>query len=471
MSAVPQALEDLTIAEAAELIEARRISPVELTRALIERTQRIDPIVRAYITLFAEEALAEATAAEQAIITGGYRGPLHGIPISLKDLIYAKGSPTTGGSRVLPDFVPDHDAGLVERLRSAGAVITGKVHTIEFGYGAPEPPLPYPPPNNPWALDRTAGGSSAGSAVSLAARLVAGSIGSDTGGSIRIPAHFCGVVGLKPTYGRISVYGVLPLAPSLDHVGPMARTVEDASLILQVVAGYDERDPTSSRVSVPDYRAALSRSVKGLRVGIIREYLDDGTIDPEVRALVENALRVLESAGADVRRVDVPLLSEVEYGSPVLVSEGGASHLPLLRTRYDWYPPNQRRALLRGLAVPLVSYLQYQRLRVVMIARTLDVFETVDVLISPTLPIAANKHEEGWGPITRYTRLFSVLGFPALSVPCGFTASGLPIGMQIAGRPWDEATVLNVADAYQRLTEWHRRRPPLEVAEAKEAPA
>jgi aspartyl-tRNA(Asn)/glutamyl-tRNA(Gln) amidotransferase subunit A len=458
----------LSIGEAAEQLRTRQLSPVELVRAVLDRVDAVEDRVRAYVTVLHEPALAEARAAEQAILAGAYRGPLHGIPIAVKDLYDTAGVRTTSSSRVRADHVPSRDAAAVERLRAAGAVIVGKTVTHEFAYGVVSRPT-----RNPWNLDHIPGGSSGGSGAALAADACLGALGTDTGGSIRIPSSATGVAGLKPTYGRVSKYGVTPLSWSLDHAGPMARAVADLALLLGLLAGRDPRDPTSAREPVGDYTAGLRAGVRGLRLGLPTNYFF-ADCDPEVEAAVRAAARVLGEQGADVREVTIPDLDPApaaEFG--IVIPEASAIHQQLLRRQAADYGEDVRVFLEAGELYLATHYLKAQRVRALVTAGLRRAFRGLDALLTPTLPQPAARHDQtGFrGPsgaeepvINAYVRTccpFNLSGQPALSVRCGFTRAGLPIGLQIVGRPFDEATVLRVGAAYESATDWHRRTPPL----------
>jgi aspartyl-tRNA(Asn)/glutamyl-tRNA(Gln) amidotransferase subunit A len=462
------------VVDLARMIAGKEVSPVEVTRAHLERVGALDRTLRAYITVCGDAALEAARAAETALAAGRPLGPLHGVPMALKDLYDTAGVTTTGGSRILRDRVPDADATVVRRLREAGAILIGKLNMVEFAYG-PEGYNPhYGHARNPWDRDaeRAAGGSSSGSGVAVAAGLSPFSLGSDTGGSIRIPASLCGITGLKPTYGRVSRAGVLPLAWSMDHVGPMTRSVADAALILRVIAGYDPADPSTSVLPVPDYLAALSGDVRGLRVGLLRSFFLEAAT-PEVRAAVEAAAAALTKAGAVVDEVALPTVAHVAAGALAVVgSEALAYHAPWLRTRAGEYDPEVRRRLQLGAFITGAQYVRGQQVRALVRDDVDAALAKRDVLLAPATPIPAPRVDErqttlGDGPsdvrsaLIRLTRPFNFSGHPACAVPCGFTGGGLPIGLQIVGRPFDEATVLRVADAYQRLTDWHTRRPVL----------
>jgi aspartyl-tRNA(Asn)/glutamyl-tRNA(Gln) amidotransferase subunit A len=460
--------------ELARMIAGKKISPVEVVQAHLDRIAALDGKVKSYITVMGECALAAARTAEVAVQSGAPLGPLHGVPMALKDLYCTKGVKTTGGSKLLGEWVPGEDATVTARLAAAGAICLGKLNMHEFAYG-PEGLNPhYGTPWNPWdvATHRICGGSSSGSGAAVAAGLCPGALGSDTGGSIRIPSSLCGLSGIKPTYGRVSRAGVLPLAWSMDHVGPMCRSVADCALMLAPMAGYDPRDPTTSVLPVPDYGAALTGQIKGLRIGLLRSFFLESA-DAAHRAAVEAAARLLEGQGATVEPVDlkkVDLAPAVSHA--VLAPEAYAYHEEWLKARAAEYGPDVRERLRLGAFVTGAEYLKGQRLRALLRDEVDQAFAKLDVLLAPTTPMAATavgQHEVRIGggtflvrpSLIRYTRPFNLTGHPAASVPCGFTAESLPMGLQIVGRPFDEATVLRVADAYQRLTDWHTRRAPL----------
>jgi aspartyl-tRNA(Asn)/glutamyl-tRNA(Gln) amidotransferase subunit A len=468
---------DLTYASAAELarlIAGKQVSPVEVVRAHLERITSLDGSLKSFITVTADAALAAARAAEAAVSAGRPLGPLHGVPLGLKDLYDTAGVRTTGGSTILRERVPAADATVVRRLREAGMIVLGKLNMVEFAYG-PEGRNPhYGHARNPWdaATHRMAGGSSSGSGAAVAAGLATAALGSDTGGSIRIPCSLCGLTGIKPTYGRVSRAGVLPLSWSMDHVGPMTRNAADAALVLGAMAGYDAADPTSSVLPVPDYAAALTGDVRGLRVGLLRTFfLESAT--PEVRAAVETAAKTLEKAGAVVDDVALPGVRHSAAGAlAVVATEAMTFHATWLRTRKADYDPEVSTRLMAGAFVTGVHYVRGQQARALVRREVDDALARHDVLLAPATPITAPGIDErqttlGDGPsdirsaLIRLTRPFNFSGHPACSVPCGFSTGGLPIGMQIVGRPFDEATVLRAADAYQRLSDWHARRPVL----------
>jgi aspartyl-tRNA(Asn)/glutamyl-tRNA(Gln) amidotransferase subunit A len=462
----------LSISALAERLRRREVSPVEITRVYLDRIHRLDPHLRAFITVTADQALADAETATRAIVGGRYLGPLHGVPLALKDLFYTAGVRTTAGSRILADFVPSEDATAVARLRAAGAIFLGKTNMEEFAYGATSINPHYGACRNPWDPERIPGGSSGGSASAVAAGLCAASLGSDSGGSIRQPAALCGLVGLKPTYGRVSRYGVVPLSWSQDHVGPMARSVRDAALLLQVIAGEDARDPSCSSAPVPGYTNRLDEGISGFRLAIPRDFFFervDGTIDAAVRA----AARVLTDQGASLDEVPFPEAAHAATaGAAILFAEASAYHEDWLRTRPEQYGEPVRARLRVGSLLLATDYLKAQRARGVLVQRATALFDRVDALLMPAVPLAApgqdqtiirwpdGTEEDIRGATLRLTRPFNLLGLPAVSVPCGFTTEGLPIGLQIVARPFAETTVLRVARAYEAATSWHTRRPP-----------
>ncbi|HSB69575.1 MAG TPA: amidase [Candidatus Methylomirabilis sp.] len=463
-------LTHLSIAAAAEQLEKGALSPVELTRAYLDRIEQLDGHCRSYITVLREEALAAAAAAEQEIVRGGYRGPLHGIPIALKDLVMTRGIRTTCGSRILRDWVPEADAAVAVRLSRAGAVLLGKLNMHEFAYGPTGVNPHYGTPRNPWGRNRMPGGSSSGSGVAVAVGLCAGALGTDTGGSVRIPASLCGIVGLKPTYGRVSRAGVIPLAWSLDHIGPMARSVADAALLLQVLAGRDPADPSTAEVPVPDYRVAMRADLRGLRLGLLRDLFFE-KLDAEVRAAVEAAGRALEGLGASAEEVRLP---RIQHAGPatfaIIASEAMAYHEPYLKTRAGEYGPDVRARLTTGQFILASQYLKAQRARQVIRADVDALLTRLDALLLPTTSIPApdidapavtvdglTDDPRAW--LTRCTRPINLTGHPALSVPCGLTAGGLPIGLQLVGRHFEEATLLRIGAAFETVSPMRDRRP------------
>src|SRR4051794_10822907 len=463
----------LPLADLAERLQRRELSPVEVTRVFLDRIATHDPAHCAYITVTGEQALAQAATAERELAGGQHRGPLHGVPLALKELFYTAGVRTTAGSRILGDFVPTEDATVVSRLRAAGAIFLGKTNMEEFAYGATSITPHYGACRNPWDRERIAGGSSGGSAAALVAGLCAATLGSDSGGSIRQPAALCGLVGLKPTYGLVSRHGVVPLSWSQDHVGPIARTVRDAALLLQAIAGHDPRDPASSPAPLPDYLATLEDGAAGLRLAVPRDFFFEH-VDPQVERAVRAAAQAFGLLGATLDDIPLPQAPHlVTSGATILIAEATAYHEPWLRTRPQDYGPLVLARLRVGNTILATDLLKAQRARGVLVAQTAALFDRYDALLTPTVPVAAPGQDETtirWpdgvqedvrGTTLRFTRPFNLLGFPAISVPCGFTDAGLPIGLQIVGRPFAEAKVLRLARAYEAATDWGSRRPVL----------
>ena len=461
---------DWTIAALAEAIRARKISPVEATREYLTRVERLDAKVRAYIMVDADGALARARALER----GGPRGPLHGVPLAYKDLCAVRGLPTSCGTRTADYFISSRECTAVSRLTAAGAITLGKLNMAELAMGPFGDNAHHGDAQNPWRLGHITGGSSSGSGAAVAARLCAGALGSDTGGSIRLPAAACGIVGIKPTYGRVSRAGVMPLSWSYDHVGPMTLTVRDCALLLGVIAGRDPHDATSSHRPVPDYVAALAEPADGLRVGVPENYYFDG-IAAEVDAAVREALKVLSRLGARVESVRVPDPEPmVAACNNVMVrAESAAIHSRLLKERPGELQPSVLARLSAGFGVSAYDYIQGARLRARFTREFIaGVFSKVDVLVAPTIPEPAPTLAEAksgstddvvkrMGRFSRLTRPLNTLGLPALSVPCGFSADGRPIGIQLIGRPFDESVVLRLGHAYEQAAGWNSRRPPL----------
>ncbi|HUP37331.1 MAG TPA: amidase [Candidatus Limnocylindria bacterium] len=464
---------DWTLEGLAAAIRAGKISPVEATRDCLARIDRLDGGLRAFIAVDQAGALETARRLEAEQGRGAWRGPLHGVPLAFKDLCFIRGLPTSCGTRTAEYFLAEGDCTVVARLAAAGAVTLGKLNMSELAMGPFGDNAHHGHARNPWRTGHCPGGSSSGSAVAVAAGLALGAVGSDTGGSIRLPAAACGIVGLKPTYGRVSRAGAMPLSWSNDHVGPMARTVRDCALLLQVMAGPDALDATASPAPVPDYVAALDGRVAGLRVGVVENYFFQG-IDAEMEAGVRRAADVIAQLGARVSELQVPdprTMSDVT--NIVSRSEASTIHARLLRERPHELQPVVRARLELGMHIPAYDYLQALRLRARLTRGFIaQVFAEVDVLVAPVIPEPAPPlahatlgpvHElvARQGRFSRLTRPFNGLGLPALSVPCGFSSTGLPLAFQIVGRPFDEATVLRLGDAYQHATDWHLQRPPL----------
>lgn len=459
---------DLSIHDASELVRQRKVSPVELTNACLAQIEKLNPTLNAFITVTPESAATEARAAEAAIQRGKWRGPLHGIPIALKDLFDTAGVRTTAGSGVFKDRVPTEDAEVVRRLKGAGAVFLGKTNMHEFAFGGSSLVTYFGGVHNPWERAHIAGGSSGGSAAAVAGRLCYGALGSDTAGSIRQPAAYCGVVGLKPTYGLVSARGVIPLSWSLDHVGPLARNVGDIALLLEAIAGYDPEDTASVSMKIPDYTAALRMSSAPLRLGIAREFFFE-SLDPEIERAMNQALPVLEKLTAGIRDVAISASTQEQLRSTVRLAEAYAYHAKMMASSPDQYQPETLARLRPGADVDAVSYILAQR-ELAHTRRTIgQIFQTVDLLITPTSPILPPAIAEFPGDRNgsvdfvnrniRNTSPFDVYGWPTISVPCGFSTSGLAIGLQISGALGQDAVVLQLAHAYEQATDWHRRKP------------
>ena len=452
------------------LVKGGEISPVEIIQAHLSRIRATEPTLNSFITLLPEQALAAARQAERDIRAGRYRGPLHGIPVALKDLFNTGGVRTTSGSRIYDTFIPSEDCTVAARFREAGAILLGKLNMHQFAYGPTGENPDYGHMHNPWNPELVSGGSSGGSGSAAASGQCTITTGSDTGGSIRIPAALCGIVGLKPTYGRVSRHGLTPLAWSMDHPGPMVRTVEDAAIAMNVIAGHDPRDVASVNLPVPDYTAALTGDVQGLRVGMPRQFFE-APLDPEVRQAVQTALEHLESLGAEVREVDFPEFNDAApISTTMLMAEASACFRDLLASDGGQLYEPVRLRLEAGLFISAADYLRAQQGRAVFDRATRRLLEDVDLLAGPTEPVTApsllqqqvlaGEREIGTvAALTQYTRPYNITGFPAISVPCGFSSEGMPIGLQLAGRPFDEETVLRAAHAYEQSTDWHLRRP------------
>lgn len=455
-----------SIASLARSIARRELSPVDVVAALLERIERLDPALNAYITVAAEQAMAAAREAEREIASGRHRGPLHGVPVAHKDVLLTRGMRTTAHSRTLEDFVPDEDAAAVERLTEAGAVLLGKLNTYEFACGGTER---FGVPVNPWDPTRTTGGSSAGAGAAVAAGMCFGATGTDTGGSIRAPASYCGVVGLKPSYGRVSRHGVFALSWSLDHVGPMARTAKDAAILLDAMAGFDPRDPSSSRTRSGSFAEAAGGldpdgvpEVAGLTLGVPRDRFG-ASISADVAAAVETAIAELERAGATIRTVDLPSATHsLTACFAIMCPEATLAHEARLRSRGEQYAAITRQTLLLGACLDGMDYLRAQRARHAMYREIEDVLRDVDALVWPSMHQCAPKvsEPESWAALQ--TQLSNLTGHPSVSVPCGFSSSGLPVGLLVTGRMMDDATVLRVAAAYQGVTDWHETAPRID---------
>ncbi len=461
-----------TLTVLSKALRQKEISPVEVTRAFLRRIEKHDRKINSFITLLPGQAMKAARRAENEIIKGKFRSPLHGIPFAAKDLFFTKGIRTTCGSKILSGFIPSFNAAVIERLYSAGAILLGKLNMHEFAYGTTSVNPHFGAVHNPWDQERITGGSSGGSAAALSSSFVPLTLGTDTGGSIRIPAALCGIVGLKPTYGRISKYGVYPLCWSLDHAGPMAKTTADLAMAMNILAGHDSRDSSTSEAPVPNYLRALAKNLKGIRLGVPDSYYFE-RLDGEVNAAVKEAIRVLRGLGAKVRPVSIPGLQQASIAAFIaLLAEGTASLGKWHLTRYRDLGEDVRSRLNLGAAVKAIQYLKAQRIRRKTREIFLKTFSEVDALITPQLPITApligqesvsfgKKAEAVPSALTRFTRIYNLIGIPCISLPCGFSPSGMPIGLQIAARPFGEEMVLKVAHAYEISTPWKNRRPLL----------
>jgi aspartyl-tRNA(Asn)/glutamyl-tRNA(Gln) amidotransferase subunit A len=459
-----QDLSFLTLKEASELLRRKTVSPVDLTQACLKRIESNNSALNAFITLTKDQAMDAARAMEVEQGRGHWRGPLHGIPMALKDNIDTAGIPTTAASELFKDRIPSADAEVVRRLKNAGAILLGKTNLQEFAYGGTSSVSYFGPVHNPWALDRIPGGSSGGSAAATAAGPCFASLGTDTAGSLRIPASFCGIVGFKPTYGRVSNRGVVPLSWTLDHVGPLCRTVEDAALVLAVIAGYDELDASTADMAVPDYRSAFKMTASKLRLGVARTPFFEG-LDPEIEKSLDAAIHVLSKLAVMAGEVTLPTsnIPIDEIYSKVRSVEAYAYHRQWITETPEKYQAATRDRIIKNAAdVKTTDYVQ-ARLELDLLRRRIKkLFTMVDLLVLPTLPtlpvLIANANNPT-AVSNRNTSPFDVLGLPAISIPCGFTTSGLPIGLQIVGAPFEESTVLTLAYAYEMETQWHKRHP------------
>ena len=467
----------LSATELAGLIESKQVSPVDAVEAYLERIEQVDPALNSYITVTPEEARQAARQAEADISRGEYRGVLHGIPVAVKDQIHTRGIRTTDASKIRADFIPTEDATVVTNLRNAGAVLLGKLNMSEFALGDPVSSA-FGAAHNPWDLERSPGTSSTGSGAATAGFLCATSLGEDTGGSIRGPAANCGLVGLRPTWGRVSRYGVDGACWSIDTIGPISRSVADCAATIGAIAGYDPKDPYTRQVPVPDYREGLSGDIRGVRIGVVRELVDPGVsgVDPRTAEAVQAAASVLEELGAEVREVSMPIcLHSGAIIRTITHTERVSLHPEWLRERSQDYHPNTRVAFMAGNLIPAQVYYKAVKLRALVRQQVLDLLREVDLLVQPTSSGPAARMDFNGGVASKeqavnslaegnFRAPYSLSGAPALSILCGFTSPGdgaLPLAMQIAGRPFDEATILRVAHAYEQNTDWHSRRPPV----------
>jgi len=456
-----------TIAEAARLIAAKHLSPVELTRACLDRVQALDGRLHAFVHLTEERALNEARTAETAIMRHGPKGPLHGIPIGLKDIVDTKGIPTTCQSKLLQDNIPDTDATCAEKLAAAGTVLMGKTTTHEFADGGPSFDLPAPPARNPWNTEHFTAGSSSGTGAGVAAGLILGGIGTDTGGSIRGPAALCGIAGIKPTYGLVSRAGVAPAAFSLDHIGPMAWTAEDCALMLQALAGHDPRDPASASRPVANYTAQLNNGIKGVRIGVIHHFHEtDHKVSEGTQRSITAAIATFRDLGAEIREVQLsPLQDWLACGSLISITERAAAYEEWARTRLGEFSERVRSRLMLGAFVTGVDYVQAVRRRRELRAELQSAMKGLDVVLTATQPAEAAKIDAvpKWDLFAapNFTMPFNVSGYPAISVCAGFGAGDLPVAIQLVAKPFQEPTLFRVADAFEKATPFRDRRPAL----------
>ena len=457
----------LSASDLSRLIQSKEVSPVEATEAYLDRIASLDHRFNSYLTVMREQALADAQQAEEDIASGQHKGPMHGVPVAVKDQFWSKGVRSTGGSRILADFVPDEDATVIANLRKAGAVVLGKTNMTEFaitGFSHR-----YATPRNPWNTDSYTGGSSSGSGAATAAYLCATSLGEDTGGSIRFPATWCGLVGLRPSWGLVSRYGVMRGVWSMDTVGPISRTVEDAAITLGAIAGHDPKDRYSSTGPVPDYRQALGGDLNGLKIGVITQFMESDLVEPKVRQTVSDSFATLGELGATVEEVSVPLSMDAGVASAVLLAvEPALAQKDWIKDQIQDYGHDVRILLLTGSLLPAQAYYKAQKLRTMLRQQVLDSLEKYDVLVLPTSGKGAQPLEQD-PPITSketasrlaflFTRIFNLASCPAMSVPCGFDDRGMPVGLQIGARPGAEETIFKVAHAYEQATAWHTMRP------------
>jgi aspartyl-tRNA(Asn)/glutamyl-tRNA(Gln) amidotransferase subunit A len=460
----------LSIAEAGALIAAKQLSPVELTRICLDRVKKLDPTLHSFLLVTEDRAMADAKAAETRMTSGTRKSPLDGIPIGHKDIYNTAGIRTTAHSRLLEDNVPAEDSVVVKKWADAGSILMGKLATHEFAIGGPSFDLPWPPARNPWNPDHFTAGSSSGTGAAVAAGLVLGGTGSDTGGSIRGPSALCGLAGIKPTYGLSSRRGVLPLSQTLDHTGPMAWTVQDCALLLQQMAGYDPLDPASADRPVANFTADLDKGAKGLRIGVIRHFHEvDNPVSPATQRGIDGALEIFRSQGAEI--IDVTLSSMMDYNAPgwlILTAEAYAVHEPWLKTRFNDYGELLRDRLAFGALMRAPDYVQALRRRRVLCLEMRDAMANLDLLITASAPGEAPKITEvpKWAMLEKpnFTMPFNLTGLPALSVCTGYGDGGLPVSMQIVGKPFAEATVFRAGHAYEQATTWRSKRPAMSTA-------
>ena len=458
----------LSVSQLSQVIKDRSVSPVDAVEGYLDRIDSLNDRLYAYLTVCRDQALEAAQDAERELALGEYRGPLHGVPVAVKDQLNTKGIRTTSGTPIFDEFVPDEDATVVAKLKTAGAILLGKLNMTEFGTTSLS--HAFNTARNPWDLARFTGGSSSGSGGATAAFLCASSLGEDTGGSVRGPAAWCGLTGLRPTWGRVSRYGLRPGMWSMDTIGPLSRNVEDCAITLQAIAGHDPKDPYTWDVPVPDYHGGLDADIRGKRIGVVKELLYGGLVEPEVGNAVSQAAQTLAKLGARVEEVSVPLASHANTISSILRVEAPTNYRELIRTRLREINHDNRIAYLTWSLTPALAYYKALKLRALLRQQVLEALKQNDVLLMPTMGTAAPKIEPD--PVidakenanrnrAGLTTTFSLASSPALSINCGFTPGGLPIGLQLGARPLDEQTILNVAYAYQQATGWHTKRPPL----------
>ena len=469
MSSEPALMSLVSVAKA---IAEKRLSSREVTQSCLDRVTQWQPRLNAFMTIEAEAALAAADNADKALAKGDRSGVLHGVPLAHKDMYYDAGKVVTCGSKIRRDFVATTTASALQRLKDAGTVRLGSLQMAEFAYGPTGHNAHFGPVHNPWGLDHITGGSSSGSGAATAARLTFAALGSDTGGSVRMPSHFCGVTGLKTTVGRVSRAGAMPLSQSLDTVGPLAQSAEDCALLMGLMAGADPEDPTALAVPVPDYMAATKGSLKGMRIGVPTAfYVDD--LDPEVARVLDETIATLKREGAEIVKVQLPDQRQLSSASQIVLAvEAAAFHKRWMIERLEDYGPQVRMRLENGLAIPAITYLETMRWRGPALAAHAEAVAGLDAVIAPVSPVPAPTIAEsdvGGGPgaevviqqLTRFTRPVNYLGVPALAIPCGFSRSGLPIGMQLIGGSFEEATLLRIGAAFQRATDFHNKMPKL----------
>jgi aspartyl-tRNA(Asn)/glutamyl-tRNA(Gln) amidotransferase subunit A len=462
----------MSLVSVAKAIAEKRISSREVTRSCLDRIQQWQPRLNAFVAIEAEAALAAADDADKALAKGNSRGVLHGVPLAHKDMYYDAGKVVTCGSKIRRDFVATTTSTALQRLKDAGTVRLGSLQMAEFAYGPTGHNAHFGPVHNPWGLDHITGGSSSGSGAAVAARLTFAALGSDTGGSVRMPAHFCGVTGLKTTVGRVSRAGAMPLSQSLDTVGPLAQSAEDCALLMGLMAGADPEDPTALALPVPDYMAATKGSLKGLRIGVPADfYVDD--LDAEVARVLDETIATLQREGAEIVKVELPDQRQLSSASQIVLAvEAAAFHKRWMIERLEDYGPQVRMRLENGLAIPAITYLEAIRWRGPALSAHTAAVAGVDAVIAPVSPVPAPTIAEsdvGGGPgaeaviqrLTRFTRPVNYLGVPSLAIPCGFSRTGLPIGMQLIGGSFEEATLLRIGAAFQRVTDFHNKVPKL----------